>query len=82
MTTADLIAELLGPNWWDKEHDQTVLCALLDRVMEEANCDRDAAYGLIRDTTNLQTRLGLTSWIMELAFAENLDSALNPEAWT
>lgn len=35
MTTADLIAEHLGPEWWKREHDQTALCALLDRVMEE-----------------------------------------------
>jgi len=56
MTTADLIAELLGPNWWEREHDQTALCAVLDRVMEEQGGGIFAAACVILKETQHQLR--------------------------
>lgn len=51
MSTAILITEMLGPNWWEREHDLTALGALLDRVMEVEGCDRLKAYTKIHKET-------------------------------
>lgn len=40
MNTADLITELLGPNWWEEPPDSTAACAIMDKLMER---------GILRD---------------------------------
>ena len=81
MTTAELIQEHLGPNWWEREHETTALAVLLDRLMEnDKGTDLDTAKHHILFARNQELlNAGLarpTSALAGIRFSENLDKAV------
>jgi len=84
MTTADLIASHLGPDWWDRTHDDTALLSLLDRIMEERECEPDSlAAKIAHAATNTASKSGykgLSLWFVWYARVSLLtDTLLSPK---
>ncbi len=55
MTTAEIIEQHLGPNWWEREHDGTALAALLDRIQDSGG-DLKASVEIVRKETYNRAR--------------------------
>lgn len=73
MTTQALIEELLGPNWWEREHDQTALCAVLDRVRENLKEGEtvwelvtDAAWEMVKDKLSREQYEIWMEWVQQV----------------
>lgn len=77
MTAKAVIEGLLGPKWWKRRHDDTALCALVDRVREAFEVDSpEEAVDLIRMGTLHGTESGgLTAVVESICFIADVQEA-------